>query len=119
MLRPALLRSPPPFCICSSPVIDLVGWTAERPNATGLGPSPRFGCSLVAYDRKLWVVGGGNGSDLARSGFDLDDSFTLDLTSLEWNRLETTNRPQEVRYGNYLIAVWGGNGNAGGVAGIV
>eukprot|EP00198_Chlamydomonas_reinhardtii_P000110 XP_001689445.1 predicted protein [Chlamydomonas reinhardtii] len=68
-------------------VIDLRTLTVDRPTTTGGGPSPRFGCSLFCYGGKLWVVGGGNGSDLARSGVDLFDVWTLDLKSWEWAEL--------------------------------
>ncbi|PNG85280.1 Actin-fragmin kinase, partial [Tetrabaena socialis] len=79
--------------IAALEVIELSTGRVELLATTGPTPSPRFGCSLVAYGGRLWVVGGGNGCDLARSGHDLADVLTLDLATLEWARVETTNRP--------------------------
>ncbi|PNW88074.1 hypothetical protein CHLRE_01g013050v5 [Chlamydomonas reinhardtii] len=76
-------------------VIDLRTLTVDRPTTTGGGPSPRFGCSLFCYGGKLWVVGGGNGSDLARSGVDLFDVWTLDLKSWEWAEVKPANEPHD------------------------
>ncbi|KAG2444353.1 hypothetical protein HXX76_001109 [Chlamydomonas incerta] len=75
--------------------IDLRTMTVDRPATTGDGPSPRFGCSLFCYGGKLWVVGGGNGSDLARSGVDLFDMFTLDLATWRWEEVTPANEPHD------------------------
>ena len=56
-----------------------------HPN-TGESPPPRFGASAVVVDNQLWVVGGGWGYDLLRSGGDHDDVFCLDLATNEWRR---------------------------------
>lgn len=82
----------------SPAVIDLDTWTVTRPATTGDTPSPRFGCSLLVYDNKLWVVGGGFGYDLARSGYDHSDIHVLDLATWEWSRVETTNQPHSNRW---------------------
>ncbi|EFJ46921.1 hypothetical protein VOLCADRAFT_118041, partial [Volvox carteri f. nagariensis] len=76
-------------------VIDLASWTVEYPVTTGSPPSPRFGCSMVVYGNRLWVIGGGNGGHRVESGVDLDDIFTLDLTSMKWTQLTTVNRPHD------------------------
>ncbi|KAL4446842.1 hypothetical protein ABPG77_008086 [Micractinium sp. CCAP 211/92] len=68
-------------------VLDTETWTWSRPLTTGEPPSPRCGHSSVVYGGKLWVVGGGSGRDLLRSGRDLDDVHTLDLQTMEWARL--------------------------------
>lgn len=92
------------FPHASSAVIDLDTWTVTRPATTGDTPSPRFGCSLLVYDNKLWVVGGGFGYDLARSGYDLYDIHVLDLATWEWSRMETTNQPHSNRWGRMGVA---------------
>lgn len=63
------------------------------PVTFGQPPHKRFGASLVEYKNKLWVVGGGVGSDLVRSGYDLTDIHTLDLATMEWSQVETVNAP--------------------------
>ncbi|KAL4434043.1 hypothetical protein ABPG75_000484 [Micractinium tetrahymenae] len=68
-------------------VLDIATWTWSRPLTTGQPPSPRCGHSSVVYGGKLWVVGGGSGRDLLRSGRDFDDVHTLDLQTLEWAKL--------------------------------
>ena len=42
---------------------------------------------------KLWVVGGGLGNDLLRSGGDIDDVFCLDLETLEWSEPDIEGEP--------------------------
>lgn len=64
----------PPSCACS------------RPATSGNPPPPRCGHSSCVYGGRLWVVGGGSGHDLLRSGHDLGDVYCLDLTTLEWTR---------------------------------
>ncbi|GAX81113.1 hypothetical protein CEUSTIGMA_g8547.t1 [Chlamydomonas eustigma] len=78
-------------------VIDVHNETCLIPDTSGEQPSPRFGCSLACYDNKLWVVGGGCGYDLARSGHDLEDVYCLDLKSWEWCKVELTNQPSDPR----------------------
>ena len=78
-------------------VIDVESWSCEIPQTTGTAPGDRFGCSLAVHDRKLWVVGGGYGHDLARSGHDLHDVVTLKLDSFVWSRPEIANRPHDRR----------------------
>ena len=46
--------------------IDAGTWRVERLRTSGNPPMARFGCSLCVHGGKLWVVGGGVGSDLAR-----------------------------------------------------
>eukprot|EP00195_Chlamydomonas_chlamydogama_P002182 CAMPEP_0202925138 /NCGR_PEP_ID=MMETSP1392-20130828/79339_1 /ASSEMBLY_ACC=CAM_ASM_000868 /TAXON_ID=225041 /ORGANISM="Chlamydomonas chlamydogama, Strain SAG 11-48b" /LENGTH=637 /DNA_ID=CAMNT_0049618899 /DNA_START=244 /DNA_END=2158 /DNA_ORIENTATION=+ len=75
-------------CCSSLAVVDVTTWQCVVPVTTGCAPSPRFGCSLAEYDGKLWVVGGGYGNDLARSGHDLSDVYCLDLLTLEWRRAQ-------------------------------
>lgn len=38
------------------------------------------------YNNQLWVVGGGRGGDLLRSGPDVHDVHCLDLASLTWSK---------------------------------
>jgi hypothetical protein len=52
-------------------VVDVESWHVEVPATHGTPPRPRFGCSLAVWNGGLWVVGGGYGRDLARSGDDL------------------------------------------------
>eukprot|EP00798_Chlamydomonas_sp_ICE-L_P011739 gene11739-34467_t len=56
----------------------------KSPATSGTPPSARFGNSMVVYDKKLWVIGGGFGYDIARSGYDLADIHCLDLETNEW-----------------------------------
>ena len=79
-------------------VIDVETWVCEVPATTGLPPGPRFGCSLAVHDGKLWVLGGGFGHDLARSGHDLHDVCYLDLATMEWRRPELKGGPDSPRY---------------------
>lgn len=72
-------------------VLDLSTWTLSRPETTGAAPSPRFGHSSVCYRGYLWVFGGGNGSDLLRSGEDLGSAFRLNLSTWVWERLVPTD----------------------------
>ena len=53
-------------------VIDVETWSCEVPVTYGRPPSPRFGHSSVVYKGKLWIIGGGNGNNLARSGKTVD-----------------------------------------------
>lgn len=48
---------------------------------------------MTVYQNKLWVVGGGFGKDLACSGHDLTDVYTLDLASqpMVWSKVVMTN----------------------------
>eukprot|EP00798_Chlamydomonas_sp_ICE-L_P026708 gene26708-4278_t len=54
-------------------VVDVTTWRCESPATSGTPPSARFGNSMVVYDKKLWVIGGGFGYDIARVWFDLED----------------------------------------------
>lgn len=67
-------------------VLDCHTWTFSRPATSGNPPPPRCGHSSCVYGGRLWVVGGGSGHDLLRSGHDLGDVYCLDLTTLEWTR---------------------------------
>lgn len=51
-------------------VVNVETWEVDIPTTHGTGPLPRFGCSIAVWKGKLWVVGGGFGNDLARSGYD-------------------------------------------------
>lgn len=53
-------------------MVDVETWVVDVPAATEPRPGPRFGCSMAVYKGGLWVVGGGRGNDLARSGHDLE-----------------------------------------------
>ncbi|PRW57948.1 kelch repeat [Chlorella sorokiniana] len=68
-------------------VLDLHTWEWSRPHTHGAPPSPRCGHSSFVHGNRLWVVGGGSGRDLLRSGRDLADAHCLDLTTMEWRRL--------------------------------
>eukprot|EP00798_Chlamydomonas_sp_ICE-L_P026680 gene26680-4255_t len=67
-------------------VVDVTTWRCESPATSGTPPSARFGNSMVVYDKKLWVIGGGFGYDIARSGYDLADIHCLDLETNEWHQ---------------------------------
>ncbi len=69
----------------------------QVPSTTGTIPPPRFGCSLAVYDNKLWVMGGGYGRDLARSGYDYADLYALDLDTWEWKQVQMNSGPQDLR----------------------
>ncbi|MEW5314557.1 MAG: hypothetical protein WDW38_006043 [Sanguina aurantia] len=79
--------------IDSLAVIDVLSWQCEVPVTAGEVPPGRFGCSMTVHADKLWVVGGGYGRDLARSGHDLKDVYTLDLLSrpMEWSKVTMMN----------------------------
>ncbi len=55
-------------------------------NNIGDPPAPRFGASAAVYNHHLWIVGGGWGYDLLRSGGDHDDVHCLNLTTNQWQR---------------------------------
>lgn len=74
-------------------VLDLASWEWSRPPTHGTPPSPRCGHSSVVYRNRLWVVGGGSGRDLLRSGRDLGDVHCLDLSTMEWRRLALPTGP--------------------------
>ena len=66
-------------------------WTLPTPE--GDAPCARFGHSATVYDGGMWVIGGGTGGDLLRSGEDLTDVWRLDLGTLTWARMEPANDP--------------------------
>ena len=74
-------------------MIDVETWHVTIPCTTGTPPSPRFGCSLAVHNNVLWVIGGGYGYDLARSGYDHDDIFCLDLKAWEWRQAVVQTPP--------------------------
>uniref|UniRef100_A0A061R1V9 Rab9 effector protein with kelch motifs n=1 Tax=Tetraselmis sp. GSL018 TaxID=582737 RepID=A0A061R1V9_9CHLO len=74
-------------------VLDVATWTWDLPDTFGEAPCPRFGSAMAVYKGKLWVVGGGIGSDLLRTGGDLDDVHCLDLASMEWTRVAVEGNP--------------------------
>jgi len=49
------------------------------------GPSPRYGHSAVMHDDKIYMYGG-----TMRSGHTSKELWALDLNSLVWERVETT-----------------------------
>eukprot|EP00873_Tetraselmis_striata_P019844 jgi/Tetstr1/440108/TSEL_028466.t1 len=67
-------------------VLDVTTWTWTLPATHGELPSPRFGSAMAVYNNQLWVVGGGRGGDLLRSGPDVHDVHCLDLASLTWSK---------------------------------
>lgn len=75
-------------CCNTLAVLDVNTWTWHHPTTTGTPPPERFGHSAVVWDHKLWVVGGGYGNDLLRSGHDYEDVHCLDLTTWEWSRAQ-------------------------------
>lgn len=74
-------------CCNTLAVLDVGSWTWHHHPTTGDHPSERFGHSAVVWDSKLWVVGGGYGNDLLRSGHDYEDVHCLDLTTWAWSRV--------------------------------
>lgn len=118
-------------------MIDVLSWQCEVPVTAGEVPPRRFGCSMTVHADKLWVVGGGYGRDLARSGHDLKDVYTLDLLSrpMEWSKVTMMNtlpQPQgdnamgrchaSSRVGNKLVMFGGSLGELSvceGVHGVV
>ena len=54
----------------------------SRPLTTGRAPPRRIGHSSCVYGGGLWVVGGGSGSDLLRTGEDLADVHRLDISTM-------------------------------------
>ena len=74
-------------CCSSLAVLDTTTWTWTHPPTSGDPPPERFGHSGVVWDNKLWVVGGGYGNDLLRSGHDYEDVHCLDLVSWQWARV--------------------------------
>ena len=64
-------------------------WTLPTPE--GDAPCARFGHSATVSDGGMWVLGGGTGGDLLRSGEDLTDVWRLDLGTLTWARMEPAN----------------------------
>lgn len=67
-------------------VLDVATWTWRVMETRGDPPPPRFGASAVVHNNHLFVVGGGWGYDLLRSGGDHDDVYCLDLTTNTWHR---------------------------------
>lgn len=63
-------------------VLDVQRMRWEHPTTTGIRPPPRFGCTIAEWGGKLWVVGGGDGRDLLRSGDDLVDVHCLNLDTM-------------------------------------
>lgn len=74
-------------------VLDVATWRFSRPVTSGLPPPRRCGHSAAIYRGRLWVVGGGSGRDLLRSGCDLSDVHCLDLDTMEWTRLDAPAGP--------------------------
>lgn len=68
---------------CDSLVeLDVVYWRWRLLQPSGDAPGGRFGCTLAQWGGRLWVVGGGWGSDLLRSGDDLGDVYCLHLAKM-------------------------------------
>jgi hypothetical protein len=63
-------------------VLDVATWRFSRPVTSGPPPARRCGHSSVVYRGRLWVVGGGSGRDLLRSGCDLSDVYCLDFDTM-------------------------------------
>ncbi|KAI3434757.1 hypothetical protein D9Q98_002817 [Chlorella vulgaris] len=71
-------------------VLDVTTWRYTTLATRGPQPPARIGCSACVYRGGLWVVGGGTGQDLLRSGRDLEDVWRLDLSTLEWRCVEVS-----------------------------
>ena len=80
---------PPPSSCAVLSHLPLRPHRPHRPQFLPLPPPPAL------LRPQLWVVGGGNGSDLARSGVDLFDVWTLDLKSWEWAEVKPANEPHD------------------------
>jgi len=74
-------------------VLDTNTWIWDIPTTHGDPPCPRFGSSMAVYGGELWVLGGGLGGDLVRSGADIADVYVLNLSTWEWSRPELHGRP--------------------------
>jgi len=74
-------------CTDSLAVLDLTTMCWDVPATTGAGPPRRFGHTSVVWRNTLFIIGGGNGGDLLRSGVDLNDVWTLDLSTLKWTEV--------------------------------
>ena len=94
---------------------ELETWTKLA--GPGGGPSKRGNHGAVVAQDAL-VVFGGNDSDNGAVFSPLNDTWTLDLGTLQWNRLETTNKPPARLYpavatdGSTLYVYGGGDENA-------
>lgn len=75
-------------------------WLVQDVPGVGSGPCARFGAAMHVMGAKggkkrLWVVGGGAGSDLMRDGHEIRDLHALDLQTMVWQQvLWRTSIPQ-------------------------
>lgn len=74
-------------------VLDVATWQFSCPVTSGDPPPLRLGHSSCVHGGRLWVVGGGSGRDLLRSGRDLADVYCLDLGTMEWRRVPVSGSP--------------------------
>ena len=82
-----------PTAVCRTDPLPLAR-ACSLPETTGTPPPPRCGATACVYAGQLWVVGGGSGRDLLRSGRDLRDVYALDLATLVWRRVPLPPGPR-------------------------
>jgi hypothetical protein len=73
-------------------------WVVRDEMTTGVGPSPRHGHAAVAIGEQLWVIGGGSGGDIVRSGVDFGGAYVLDLPTMRWHRPTLTQPAATARW---------------------
>jgi dynein heavy chain, axonemal len=66
-------------------------------------PSPRGGHSAVCIEGRLWLFGGYGGPQYSRR--DLNDTYCLDCSTLEWLRVQPKGTPPAPRSGHSAVAV--------------
>lgn len=97
-------------------VLDFATDTWTKLDAPG-GPSPRSNHAAALVGRKLYVYGG-NASDDGLAFTPLGDTWVLDLDTLAWTELDTTNAPPDRLFhaaatdGELLYVYAGGDENA-------
>lgn len=69
-------------------------WTILK--TTGLAPCPRYSCSMNFYEEGNFLIIHGGKIDDAASDFALNDTYFLDLYSLNWIKVEYFNKYREV-----------------------
>ena len=78
-----------------------LGWTQFVPDAQAAWPPARYGSASFVSNGKLYLFGGGH------SGYVnwLNDTWVLDLSTLEWKEIVTASEGPCARYGHQMVAI--------------